>query len=322
MATKKPTVTSSSTRSARAKTGSNPVVTKGEARTRAARTTLGPAPKQRPMASGGTKGPLQGGTRSPGLKMNASKMEAGPAKVGPNLGQQSTASSAGPKAARPLAESRIRSLEAKPAKVGPVPPKPSRGITMSGDKQAAIKAGGTKPAPKPAFGPVPSGPSERTIRSMEAKPATVKGGMSQQSTLSSKPGANAARAQAGKDAARMANRVAKGYGGMSAQQTANVNKVGNSLRGVFGVMRGAGVRGGVFGAGISANNTADATLTAMAPKVAKQLAAMKNKVGPKKVGTGKVGTIAQSFDKAFASARKAGKATFTHMGKKYTTKMK
>ena len=64
MAPKKPTVTSSSTRSARAKTGSNPVVTKGEARTRAARTTLGPAPKQRPLATGGTKGPLQGGTRT------------------------------------------------------------------------------------------------------------------------------------------------------------------------------------------------------------------------------------------------------------------
>jgi hypothetical protein len=160
---------------------------------------------------------------------------------------------------------------------------------------------------------------------MEAKPATVKGGMSQQSTLSSKPGANAARAQAGKDAARMANRVAKGYGGMSAQQTANVNKVGNSLRGVGDVMRRAGMRGGVFGAGISANNTADATLTA-APKVAKQPAAMKNKVGPKmvgpkKVGTGKVGTIAQAFDKAFASARKAGKATFMFQGKKYTTEM-
>ena len=117
MAPKKPTVTSSSTRSARVKGGSNPVVTKGEARTRAARTTLGPAPKQRPMATGGTKGPLQGGTRSPGLKMNASKMEAGPAKVGSSMGQQSTSSSAGPRSVRPPAESRIRSMEAGPVKV-------------------------------------------------------------------------------------------------------------------------------------------------------------------------------------------------------------
>jgi hypothetical protein len=31
-------------------------------------------------------------------------------------------------------------------------------------------------------------------------------------TLSSKPGANAARAQAAKDVARMSNRTAKGYG--------------------------------------------------------------------------------------------------------------
>ena len=64
MAPKKPTVTSSSTRSARVKGGSKPVVTQGAARNRAARTTLGPAPKQRPLATGGTKGPLQGGTRT------------------------------------------------------------------------------------------------------------------------------------------------------------------------------------------------------------------------------------------------------------------
>jgi len=41
------------------------------------------------------------------------------------------------------------------------------------------------------------------------------------------------------------------------------------------------------------------------------------KVGPKKVGT-----VAESFDKSFAAARKAGKKTFTFKGKKYTTKMK
>ena len=46
------------------------------------------------------------------------------------------------------------------------------------------------------------------------------------------------------------------------------------------------------------------------------------KVGPKKVGPGKVGTVAQSFDKAFAAARKAGKKTFTFKGKKYNTKIK
>jgi len=298
MAPKKPTVTSSSTRSARAKTGSNPVVTKGEARTRAARTTLGPAPKQRPMASGGTKGPLQGGTRTGGQYGASAPTRPMPSGRGQ-----------GPLPNRNMASR----LSDKPKPATP------RGITMSGDKQAAIKAGGTRPAPKPAFGPVPSGPSERTIRSMEAKPATVKGGMSQQSTLSSKPGANAARAQAGKDAARMANRVAKGYG--------MPGKVEGGLRQAAGMgMTAARLARGITPAGVAyetlkARPTADATLTTMAPKVAKQLAAMKNKVGPKKVGTGKVGTIAQSFDKAFASARKAGKSGFTFKGKKYTTKM-
>ena len=43
------------------------------------------------------------------------------------------------------------------------------------------------------------------------------------------------------------------------------------------------------------------------------------KVGPKKVGPKKVGTIAQSFDKSYAAAKKAGKKTFTFRGKKYTT---
>lgn len=40
-----------------------------------------------------------------------------------------------------------------------------------------------------------------------------------------------------------------------------------------------------------------------------------SKVGPKKVGTAE-----QAFDKAYATAKKAGKTTFTHNGKKYSTK--
>jgi hypothetical protein len=47
-------------------------------------------------------------------------------------------------------------------------------------------------------------------------------------------------------------------------------------------------------------------------------------LGPKKVGSGgsgNNGTIAQAFDKSFAAARKAGKATFMFRGKKYTTEM-
>ena len=43
------------------------------------------------------------------------------------------------------------------------------------------------------------------------------------------------------------------------------------------------------------------------------------KVGPKKVGPAKVGSIAQAFDKAYGTAKKAGKKTFMFKGKKYTT---
>jgi len=42
-------------------------------------------------------------------------------------------------------------------------------------------------------------------------------------------------------------------------------------------------------------------------------------VGPKIVGPKKVGTIAQAFDKAYASAKDEGKKTFEFKGKKYTT---
>lgn len=44
------------------------------------------------------------------------------------------------------------------------------------------------------------------------------------------------------------------------------------------------------------------------------------KVGPKKVGPKKVGTVAQAFDKAYASAKKDKKKTFTFKGKSYSTK--
>ena len=44
------------------------------------------------------------------------------------------------------------------------------------------------------------------------------------------------------------------------------------------------------------------------------------KVGPKKVGPKKVGTVAQAFDKAYASAKKDKKKEFTFKGKKYSTK--
>ena len=43
------------------------------------------------------------------------------------------------------------------------------------------------------------------------------------------------------------------------------------------------------------------------------------KVGPKKVGDKKVGSVAEAFDKAYASAKKAKKKSFVFKGKKYTT---
>ena len=45
----------------------------------------------------------------------------------------------------------------------------------------------------------------------------------------------------------------------------------------------------------------------------------RKKVGPKVVGSAKVGTIAQSFDKAYAAAKKSGYKTFTFRGDKFTT---
>lgn len=45
-------------------------------------------------------------------------------------------------------------------------------------------------------------------------------------------------------------------------------------------------------------------------------------VGPKIVGPGKVGTIAENFDAAFTKARDAGKDTFTWRGKLYTTELR
>ena len=148
---------------------------------------------------------------------------------------------------------------------------------------------------------------------------------------------------------------------MTARQIANINQVRQNLAPV------ASMLGGVRNAAINAitdvvkpRPLADSTLSAQAPKIAKQVASMKSSankaaksaastsrfagardkamakakgikgspvlgpkiVGPKKVGSGGGGTIAQAFDKSFASARKAGKSEFTFQGKRYNTKMK
>ena len=189
-------------------------------------------------------------------------------------GQRVTGGLAGGRAGKPAGK--IAGQTPKPAA------KPT-GMTMSGDRNAAIKGAGNPAgprAPKPAFGPVPTATEARNARNAY-------------------------------------NRNAKGYGKPSALETNIRNTVGT----IKSAAQLAG-RGGAFAAGIQAYNTRGGTISENNPKVAKQIAAMKNKVGPKKVGPGKVGTVAQSFDKSFAAARKAGKSEFTFQGKRYNTKMK
>jgi hypothetical protein len=281
------------------------------------------------MATGGTKGPLQGGTRTASV--------------------------------------------AKPS-----------GMTMSGDRGAAIKGAGNPAgprAPKPAFGPVPTGPSEGRIRSMEAGPGKVRAGMGGGTTLSSKPGANAAGAQAAKDAARMGNRAAKGYGkpgkleaGIRRAASKVTNTVKNAayqyskaqtLKNIPGNI--SALKTGV--AGVALNAASDKYLAPLARKAGTALgknvvipaaralddampginsrdermrsntkaaktgnnsrfAGARDKAMAKAKGIkgspvlGGKKSVAASFDSAFAAARKAGKSGFTFKGKKYTTKMK
>lgn len=105
-------------------------------------------------------------------------------------------------------------------------------------------------------------------------------------------------------------------------------KAARTLRTIAGAAKTLG-RGGVAAAVMSPTRVAPGTVSAAqggrAPSRfanARDLAMQKAKaikgspvVGPRKSGGG-------SFDSAFASARKAGKSTFTWRGKKYTTKMK
>jgi len=118
-------------------------------------------------------------------------------------------------------------------------------------------------------------------------------------------------------------------------QGSGSNTFGNRKQG-FSIPGG---RLGAFAAGIQAYNTADATLKSSPklPTTAKdvkkgetyydpstrigpsQRFAQREKVGPKIVGPGKVGTEAQSFDRAYKSAKQKGGmgSTFTWKGKSY-----
>jgi hypothetical protein len=191
---------------------------------------------------------------------------------------------------------------------------------------------------------------------MEAGPGKVRAGMGGGTTLSSKPGANAAGAQAAKDAARMSNRTAKGYGQPGKvegglRQLAK-SKIGKGGAAVLGLQVVSAIQDRFLSPEQLTNKRAFQNYSAMdaaAPllkklsggnKTAKsaastsRFAGARDKaiakakgikgspvLGPKKVGTGKVGTIAQAFDRSSAAARKAGKSTFMFRGKKYTTEM-
>jgi hypothetical protein len=144
--------------------------------------------------------------------------------------------------------------------------------------------------------------------------------MASNTSLSSKPGANAGKAQAAKDTARMSNRTAKGYG--------QPGKVEAGLRKVAGMgMTAARLARGATPAGVAyetlkARPTAAGTLPPGKFANARDLAFAKAKgiKGSPMVGGKK--SAAASFDSAFAAARKAGKSGFTFKGKKYNTKMK
>lgn len=356
MAPKKPAkVTSSSTKAARVKGGSNPVVTQGAARNRTARTTLGPAPKQRPMATGGTKGPLQGGTRSPSLKANPAKLEAGPAKVGPNLRQQSTSSSAGPRSVRPPS---MNSLEAKPARVGPnlgqqstsssagprsVRPAATKssGMTMSGDRagKPTGKIAGQTPKPAASAATTPRtrttmsyGPSANQIKPKGASQSsplnTVRNAATRVTNTVKNAASQVSKSGVGKNLTLLANNPAAKFLGRAAVVGGIVSGLNDNLNPNSAMNRrdaellrriGNKLQGKPAKPAASTSRFAGARDKAIAKAKGIKGSPV---LGPKKVGTGKVGTITQAFDRSFAAARKAGKATFMFQGKKYTTELK
>ena len=168
-----------------------------------------------------------------------------------------------------------------------------------------------------------------------------------------KTGARVLRQQAAgtTSPAAQARAAAQGAAIRKAAQTSRVAKaVSQRMAGKLaqaGAARLAGTiaRRSVYGAvaaeGLTARNTADGTLTAaqkrgdyvpskFASARAKAFAKAKSIKGSPVVGskaskastTNGGGSVAKSFDRAFAAARKSGVKQFTWRGKKYTTKIK
>jgi hypothetical protein len=193
-------------------------------------------------------------------------------------GQRTTGGMAGGRAGKPAGK--IAGQTPKPAA------KPS-GMTMSGDRQAAIK-GANNPAgpraPKPAWGPVPTATEARNARNA-------------------------------------ANRTAKGYG-QPGKVEAGLRQAAGMVMTAARIARGV-TPGGVAYEILkprSLANEPNANITRFANARNRAFAKAKGIKGSPVLGGKK--SVAASFDSAFAAARKAGKSGFTFKGKKYTTKMK
>lgn len=287
MAPKNTKVTSSSTQKSRIKSG-RATVTQGTARNRAQRAALGSPAPRRPLASGNVTGPLQGGTRtSSGQATPSAPRAAGVRRQGRVV----------PRTQANLQRGQISPTKAKPTPQGAsVRPKDQRMQRLW--NRADLK--------------------DRSQR-MNANRAAIK----------AQPAANR---QLAKDTARLTRRAQ--VMGTRSLRTARGQAVTNALRNV----RGGGAPSGaarllrdvaMFSRGITPASVAAAVLaprpTSTKDTLTSQGIVGPKRVGPKIVGPKKVGpklSAAKQFDKAFASARKAGKSTFTWRGKKYTTQVK
>lgn len=301
MAPKNTKVTSSSTRASRIKSG-RATVTQGAARNRAQRATLGSPAPRRPLASGNVTGPLQGGTRTSSRQATPAASQASNVRrqgrvTPPNAAGVRRQGRVVPRTQANLQRGQISPTKAKPTPQGAsVRPKDQRMQRLW--NRADLK--------------------DRSQR-MNANRAAIK----------AQPAANR---QLAKDTARLTRRAQ--VMGTRSLRTARGQAVTNALRNV----RGGGAPSGaarllrdvaMFSRGITPASVAAAVLaprpTSTKDTLTSQGIVGPKRVGPKIVGPKKVGpklSAAKQFDKAFTSARKAGKSTFTWRGKKYTTQVK
>ena len=102
------------------------------------------------------------------------------------------------------------------------------------------------------------------------------------------------------------------------QTQQNVNSLRNAGRNLLKMGSRAGVVASVFNQGTSKNDTQ----SSQGVKPYKPVKKVKYPTASETQAKGRLSEGAKAFDKAFASARKAGKTTFTWRGKTYNTKLK